>query len=231
MKSTPKSPGIVLEDEIRHAGMSQKDFAAKVGVTAAYLSMLINGSRVFTENICRKLGLHTRVNEEDWLSMARAEEELRAKTPRRESPKPEEVGSAVIGEHSLRAELEAGKIQVFPTPNEESLDNGCLLVRPTNSVVIMTADGKRQTLRTEQASLEAGSLLLVESLESITLSENFCAQVEGLGEMTAEGLLVFPVTLPPGHRGRVSLTIKHLGFVPYELSTLPVARLRFLRVG
>ena len=71
----------------------------------------------------------------------------------------------------------------------------------------------------------------VESLESIILPENLCAQVEGLGELTAEGVLVLPVTLPPGHRGRVLLTIKHPGFVPYELSTLPVARLRFLRVG
>jgi hypothetical protein len=161
----------------------------------------------------------------------------------------------VLGEFSLKLEIAEGRVQVSPSVwasssrlaegdaipgsrlqdgplhGDDNLDNGTLLLRPTNSVIIMTADGARQTVRTEQATLEAGALLLVETLESIVLPPHLCAQVEGLGEMIQEGLMVLPATLPPGYRGRIFLTIKHLGFTPWELSTLPVARLRFYRVG
>jgi plasmid maintenance system antidote protein VapI/deoxycytidine triphosphate deaminase len=231
MAASPKSPGIVLQEEIAHAGLTQRDFAIKIDVTAPYLSMLISGARPFTETICDKLGKHTRVKTEDWQAMAQAESKAKAKAPKRgQNAKETGQGGGVLSEANLRREIALGTLQITPPVNEDNIDGGCLLLRPGTSVTIITPDGRR-SVRTEQAELKPGDLLLMESLESLILPPHLYAQVEGLGEMIQEGLQLLSSSLSPNHKGKVSIVIKHLGFTPWELSTLPVARLRFSRVG
>lgn len=48
-------PGSILKDELRERKISQKEFAARIGMQASHLSALIHGVRNITADIARRL--------------------------------------------------------------------------------------------------------------------------------------------------------------------------------
>ena len=52
---TPMHPGSILGEELKARGISQKKFAAKIGLQATHLSALIHGVRNITPSVAAKL--------------------------------------------------------------------------------------------------------------------------------------------------------------------------------
>lgn len=69
----PVHPGSILGEELKARGISQKEFAKKIGLQATHLSALIHGGRNITPAVAAKLevGL-TNIPAEIWLRLQNA---------------------------------------------------------------------------------------------------------------------------------------------------------------
>ena len=62
-------PGEILKEELRERGITQKEFAASIGMRASHLSELINGKRSITIAIADKLQQALDIDSQSWINM------------------------------------------------------------------------------------------------------------------------------------------------------------------
>lgn len=70
--STPIHPGEILKDELDARGISQRRFAAIVGVSPSVLNEVINGKRPITTEYALKIEAATGIPAYMWLNMQSA---------------------------------------------------------------------------------------------------------------------------------------------------------------
>lgn len=70
--STPIHPGEILKDELDARGISQRKFAAIVGVSPSVLNEVINGKRPITTEYALKIEAATGIPAYMWLNMQSA---------------------------------------------------------------------------------------------------------------------------------------------------------------
>lgn len=70
--STPIHPGEILKDELVARGISQRKFAAIVGVSPSVLNEVINGKRPITTEYALKIEAATGIPAYMWLNMQSA---------------------------------------------------------------------------------------------------------------------------------------------------------------
>ena len=63
--STPIHPGEILKDELESRGMSQRKFAAVIGVSYSVLNEVINGKRPITTEYALKIEAATGIESRD----------------------------------------------------------------------------------------------------------------------------------------------------------------------
>ena len=69
----PVHPGSILGEELKARGISQKEFAKKIGLQATHLSALIHGTRNITPAVAAKLEIGlTNIPAELWLRLQNA---------------------------------------------------------------------------------------------------------------------------------------------------------------
>lgn len=66
LPSEPIHPGEVLKDELAARGISQRRFAAIIGVSYSVLNEVINGKRPITTEYALKIEAATGINAEFW---------------------------------------------------------------------------------------------------------------------------------------------------------------------
>ena len=67
--STPIHPGVILKDELESRGMSQRKFAAVIGVSYSVLNEVINGKRPITTEYALKIEAATGIPAYIWVNM------------------------------------------------------------------------------------------------------------------------------------------------------------------
>ncbi len=70
--STPIHPGEILKDELNARGMSQRKFAAVIGVSYSVLNEVINGKRPITTEYALKIEAATDIPAYIWINMQSA---------------------------------------------------------------------------------------------------------------------------------------------------------------
>lgn len=80
--STPIHPGEILKDELEARGISQRKFAAVIGVSYSVLNEVINGKRPITTGTALKIEAATEIPAYIWINMQSA---YNMQTARRDS--------------------------------------------------------------------------------------------------------------------------------------------------
>lgn len=80
--STPIHPGEILKDELQARGMSQRKFAAVIGVSYSVLNEVINGKRPITTEYALKIEAATGINADFWRGL---QSDFEIQTARRDS--------------------------------------------------------------------------------------------------------------------------------------------------
>lgn len=70
--SQPIHPGEMIKDEIEYRGISQKDFAAEIGMPASVLNAVLNGKRAVTTEYALLFEAALGVDANIWLRMQTA---------------------------------------------------------------------------------------------------------------------------------------------------------------
>lgn len=70
--STPIHPGEILKDELEARGMSQRKFAAVIGVSYSVLNEVVNGKRPITTEYALKIEAATGIPAYIWVNMQSA---------------------------------------------------------------------------------------------------------------------------------------------------------------
>lgn len=70
--STPIHPGEILKDELESRGMSQRKFAAVIGISYSVLNEVINGKRPITTEYALKIEAATGIPAYIWVNMQSA---------------------------------------------------------------------------------------------------------------------------------------------------------------
>ena len=70
-------PGYFIEDFINFYGITQKDFADRVGTTAKNLCLLIKGDQALTTDMAKKLSSVTNMSVEMWMNIQRSFDEMK----------------------------------------------------------------------------------------------------------------------------------------------------------
>ncbi len=70
--STPIHPGELLKDELEARGLSQRKFAALIGVSYSVLNEVVNGKRPITTEYALKIEAATDIPAHVWLNMQAA---------------------------------------------------------------------------------------------------------------------------------------------------------------
>lgn len=70
--STPIHPGEILKDELEARGMSQRKFAAVIGVSYSVLNEVVNGKRPVTTEYALKIEAATGIPAYFWVNMQAA---------------------------------------------------------------------------------------------------------------------------------------------------------------
>ena len=70
--STPIHPGEILKDELESRGMSQRKFAAVIGISYSVLNEVINGKRPITTEYALKIEAATGIPAYIWVNMQTA---------------------------------------------------------------------------------------------------------------------------------------------------------------
>ena len=70
--STPIHPGEILKDELEARGMSQRKFAALIGVSYSVLNEVVNGKRPVTTEYALKIEAATGIPAHLWVNMQSA---------------------------------------------------------------------------------------------------------------------------------------------------------------
>lgn len=70
--STPIHPGEILKDELEARGISQRKFAAIIGVSYSVLNKVVNGKRPVTTEYALKIEAATGIPARLWVNMQSA---------------------------------------------------------------------------------------------------------------------------------------------------------------
>ncbi len=70
--SQPIHPGEILKDELQARGMSQRKFAALIGVSCRILNEVLNGKRPITTEYALKIEAATGIKASIWMNMQTA---------------------------------------------------------------------------------------------------------------------------------------------------------------
>ncbi len=70
--SQPVHPGELIKDEIEYRGISQKDFAAEIGMPASVLNAVLNGKRAVTTEYALLFEAALGIDANIWLRMQAA---------------------------------------------------------------------------------------------------------------------------------------------------------------
>lgn len=70
--STPIHPGEILKDELEASGISQRKFAAIIGVSYSVLNEVVNGKRPVTTEYALKIEAATGIPARLWVNMQSA---------------------------------------------------------------------------------------------------------------------------------------------------------------
>ena len=70
--STPIHPGEILKDELEARGISQRKFAASIGVSYSVLNEVVNGKRPVTTEYALKIEAATGIPAHLWVNMQSA---------------------------------------------------------------------------------------------------------------------------------------------------------------
>lgn len=70
--SKPIHPGEILKDELEARGMSQRKFAAVIGISYSVLNEVINGKRPITTDTALKIEAATEIPAYIWVNMQSA---------------------------------------------------------------------------------------------------------------------------------------------------------------
>ncbi len=65
----PTHPGEILREELQERGISQKDFAAQIGMQASHLNAFIKGKRNINEDLAIKLERHLDIPYNIWMNL------------------------------------------------------------------------------------------------------------------------------------------------------------------
>jgi plasmid maintenance system antidote protein VapI len=246
MKSPPYIKAIL--DEIERMKLTQVEFASRLGISAAFLNMVIAGKRGLSLTLCTKLGQITALTEAEW-------REMRFKALNQSADEPVSLkvaetheksglggvsggggGGALLGQRAWKDEILSCDLKVSPF-EVAFLEGTALLLRPGSRGVMRRSKAGGGT---ELVEIEIGNGLMIkpqdslvfDTRESIELSEHLAGMIENLGEVSVEMVFVWGSAPEPGHRGPISLSLKNLGHDSYELNAdVPVAKLRLMRVS
>lgn len=225
---TSRSPATVLAEEIASLQQKNQEFARQLGITPPHLSMILKGKRSITPRMCQILGKITRYKENEWLEML--EHHKQAQQEEAKVAVPPGV-AACLSAAGIKKAIELGWLEVSPF-DENTFLGSCILLTPGQEVRLQRTDGSVTShLLEDGVKLLPGELAMFESSQEIRLNSRLTSIMDAVEDLTLEGILLFGSAPDSDYRGRIRLSLKNLGFGAFELTELPVARLRLIMTG
>lgn len=226
--SQPVSPAQKVSDIIRESNEEQYHFAKKVGISPAYLSMLLQGKRRLTDGVITHLAKATSVNSADWKRIRNEYEAWEAQHPSSKrsfrTQSTTSSGGVLSNQDILRAVKEAAFIVEPFTQENLSLASLDLTLGESQRLAswIKSADNSVEASEPKERDhvfIKPGECWKMWTRETISMPDNLCGHIAACGDLTTHGILVgFGVQVDPLWSGSPFLTLVHWGSEEYELS-------------
>ena len=223
----PISPAAKVADVIRELNSEQHHFAKKVGISQAYLSMLVQGKRRLTDGVITHLAKATPVKESEWKHIRdefEAWESTHSNRKRSFHPGHTTLTGGVLSNQDIMQAIKEESLLVEPFAHENlSLASLDLTLGESQRLASWKADaGPPDAAEVKERAhivIRPGETWKMWTRETISLPDNLCGHIAACGDLTTHGIIVgFGVQVDPLWSGSPFFILAHWGSEEYELS-------------
>ena len=222
--SPPSSPAQKIAEIIAEMGVEQYQFADIVGMSPAYLSMVIQGKRRLTDGLITHLAKATSIAESDWKQLRDKHEIWEAQHPS-SSRSFRTSSGGVLSRQDIQRAVKDGALIVEPFM-PENLSHASLELTLGESQRLASwndigSDDASLSAREERDHLviKPGECWQMWTKEKLKMPNNLCGRIAACGELIAHGIIVgFGLQVDPMWNGHPFLSLMHCGREPFELS-------------
>jgi plasmid maintenance system antidote protein VapI/deoxycytidine triphosphate deaminase len=227
MTDSPVHPADFLNHYLVDKGIKQRDFAAKLGVSQGFLSMLLNKQRRLTETVITGLGKFTDYPGSDWLKMQHEYDDWNriADLPENKHSNAPSRGG-VLARREILSSVNEGVIEITPfVPDNVMGASFDLTLGETQKFKPRDQSNAPREERAnwvsaarEKVILKPGETWKAWCHESVKMPSTMCGRLGGMSEFILHGIIVGTgLQIDPGWSGHPFVFLNHVGDEEFEL--------------